>query len=125
MNNKKSTCAICYDDKNLVRMRITCNHEFCKNCLIKVINARWESDDRSTLVSCPLCRQGMIKTNNRAVNRVLNAYIDEYELRKKYPFMGIKKTQLYFVMEDIEEKTRKNKRYPKKMKFKSYQKNLR
>ena len=95
--------------KSLFRRGITCNHGFCKNCLIKVINARWESDDKIFFVSCPLCRQGMIKTNNRAVNRVLNAYIDEYELRKKYPFMGIKTTKLYFVMEDIEYKTRLNK----------------
>ena len=77
--------------------------------------------DKSTLPSCPLCREGWIKTGNRAVNRELDAYCEEYELRKKYPFMGIKRTKLYFVFENYEEKRRKTIRYPKNYKFKTYQ----
>ena len=120
MANKKSTCPICYEEKNLISLKITCNHEFCKLCLIKIIKAKYDGDS-STLPSCPLCRRDWIKTGNRAVNRELDAYCEEYELRKKYPFMGIKRTKLYFVFENFEEKRRKTIRYPKNRKFKTYQ----
>ena len=45
-------CSICYDEiksKNFVKL--TCNHEFCKDCMIKTIQTQ-----RATKVCCALCR---------------------------------------------------------------------
>jgi hypothetical protein len=52
--NKKCECSICYDDKELKNfVKLGCNHEFCKDCLITTMKTRQPNDNN---LSCALCR---------------------------------------------------------------------
>ena len=45
-------CSICWDDKELNNfVKLGCNHEFCKDCIIKTLRS-----DQTNLHCCSLCR---------------------------------------------------------------------
>ena len=56
ISDKKNTCSICLDDKDLNELCITnCNHNFCESCLITWFNRGNNS--------CPICRVNIHKFN--------------------------------------------------------------
>ena len=50
--NESCECPICYDEKKLENfVKLGCNHEFCKDCVIKTMKT-----NHSTNLCCALCR---------------------------------------------------------------------
>jgi hypothetical protein len=50
--DQKCECPICYDEKKLENfVKLGCNHEFCKDCVISTMKS-----NHSTKLSCALCR---------------------------------------------------------------------
>ena len=112
------TCYICYENKNLIGLN--CKHKFCKPCLKRIIEAKKDHPEDTSLIPCPYCRQDVIKTNNKNINRVLKRFNEEQIMKQKYPMMGITTKYYTFYFEKNKNIFYKN-RYPKKNKFKVYQ----
>ena len=111
-------CGICYENKNLIGLN--CKHNFCKPCLKRIIETKKNNPDDNSLIPCPYCRQDIIKTKNKNINRVLKRFNTEQLLKQKYPMMSITTTYYTIYFEKNKNIFHKN-RYPKKNKFKVYQ----
>ena len=111
-------CGICYENKNLIGLN--CKHNFCKPCLKRIIETKKNNPDDNSLIPCPYCRQDIIKTKNKNINRVLKRFNTEQLLKQKYPMMSITTTYYTIYFEKNKNIFDKN-RYPKKNKFKVYQ----
>ena len=75
-------CGICYENKNLIGLN--CKHNFCKPCLKRIIETKKNNPDDNSLIPCPYCRQDIIKTKNKNINRVLKRFNTEQLLKQKY-----------------------------------------
>lgn len=61
--NKMCECSICYDDKELKNfVKLGCNHEFCKDCLITTMKT---SQTHNNNLSCALCRSEVKTVKSR------------------------------------------------------------
>ena len=70
--NESCECPICYDEKKLNNfVKLGCNHDFCKDCVIKTMKTK-----HSTNLCCALCR-GEVKTIESRTIQVKNE-IDNY-----------------------------------------------
>ena len=64
-------CSICYDEKELQNfVKLGCNHEFCKDCVINTIKTS------NNKVCCAFCRSEVTEIESRT-NEVKNE-IDNY-----------------------------------------------
>jgi hypothetical protein len=56
-------CSICYDEKELKNfVKLGCNHEFCKDCLITTMKTSQINDNN---LSCALCRTEVKSVKSR------------------------------------------------------------
>ena len=56
-------CSICYDEKELHNfVKLGCNHEFCKDCLITTMKTSQTNDNN---LSCALCRTEVKSVKSR------------------------------------------------------------
>lgn len=72
--NNKCECNICYDDKELHQfVKLGCNHEFCKDCVINTM----KSNDKNKLC-CAFCRTEVTKIESRTdeVKNEIDNYIE-------------------------------------------------
>jgi len=59
--NEKCECNICWDEKELKNfVKLGCNHEFCKDCIIKTLRT-----DQRENPCCALCRAEVKSINSR------------------------------------------------------------
>jgi len=61
-NNENCECNICWEEKELNNfVKLGCNHEFCKDCLIKILKTDEIENPR-----CALCRADIISLQSRS-----------------------------------------------------------
>lgn len=61
--NKKCECSICLDENEINNfIKLGCNHEFCKDCVIKTIKT---TQTRNTKLCCALCRSEVKSVTSR------------------------------------------------------------
>ena len=71
--NKLCECDICYDEKEIKNfVKLGCNHEFCKDCMIKTIQTSHINN-----LYCALCRTEVksIESRTNQVKNEINNYI--------------------------------------------------
>lgn len=65
-------CNICYDEKKINNfVKLGCNHEFCKDCIIKTIKTV-----HNNKLCCALCREEVTHIKSRTIK--IKAEIDKY-----------------------------------------------
>jgi hypothetical protein len=69
---QKCECNICYDEKELNNfVKLGCNHEFCKDCVISTMKTNY-----STNLCCALCRTEVTEIESRTIE--IKSEIDNY-----------------------------------------------
>jgi hypothetical protein len=59
---KSQDCSICYEELKTNNICvITCNHDFCFNCIVKYIDT---ANKNNYTICCPVCRKNMIINQN-------------------------------------------------------------
>ena len=75
--NQLCECNICYDEKELKNfVKLTCNHEFCKDCIINTMKTMNTNSIRN--LTCAFCRKDVktIESRTNDVKNEFNNYIE-------------------------------------------------
>ena len=75
--NQLCECNICYDEKELKNfVKLTCNHEFCKDCIINTMKTMNTNNIRN--LTCAFCRKDVktIESRTNDVKNEFNNYIE-------------------------------------------------
>jgi hypothetical protein len=82
-HEKLKECPVCLDDKNEKDcLQLSCNHTFCKTCLMHVFNTAIDTDKSTKHLTCPnhICNKQLTNQDIQNIldndNKKFNAYLD-------------------------------------------------
>jgi len=73
--NQLCECGICYEEKKVAEhVKLNCNHEFCKDCIINTIKSRQNANN----ICCAFCRTEVksVESRTNEVKAKLGEYIE-------------------------------------------------